>query len=229
MRCGLKSGRVSPMMRVTSMTRILIADDHEVVRQGVRGLLEVRTDWNVCGEAATGREAVIKAAALQPDVVILDVAMPEMNGLEAARQIRRTVPTAKILVLTVHEIDQLEQEFIDAGVHGFLHKADTGHMLVEAVQTVLRGGTFFKPRLSDIADGSSPAPASIPPIKRLTRREREVLQLLAEGKSNKEIGTILHMSTKTAETHRARLMAKLGVHSMAELVRYAVRNKIIDA
>jgi DNA-binding NarL/FixJ family response regulator len=211
------------------MTRILIADDHEVVRQGVRGLLEVRGDWTVCGEAATGREAVMKATELRPDVVVLDVAMPEMNGLEAARQIRRAVPSAKILVLTVHEIDQLAQEFIDAGVHGYLVKADTGRMLVEAVQTVLRGGKFFTPRLTEAADGSSPAPASTPPVKRLTRREREVLQLLAEGKSNKEIGTILHMSTKTAETHRARLMAKLGVHSIAELVRYAVRNKIIDA
>ena len=211
------------------MIRILIADDHAVVRQGVRSLLEVRGDWNVCGEAATGREAVIKAAELQPDVVILDVAMPEMNGLEAARQIRRTVPAAKILVLTVHEIDELVQEFVDAGVHGYLLKADTGRVLVEAVQTVVRGGKFFTPQFTEAADGSSPAPGSTPPIKRLTRREREVLQLLAEGKSNKEIGTILHMSTKTAETHRARLMAKLDVHSMAELVRYAVRNKIIDA
>jgi DNA-binding NarL/FixJ family response regulator len=211
------------------MTRILIADDHAVVRQGVRSLLQVRGDWNVCGEAATGREAVMKAAELQPDVVILDVAMPEMNGLEAARQIRHRVPTAKILVLTVHEIDELAQEFIDAGVHGYLLKADTGRMLVDAVQAVVRGEKLFKPHLTETLDGSSPAPGATPPIKRLTRREREVLQLLAEGKSNKEIGTVLHMSTKTAETHRARLMAKLGVHSVAELVRYAVRNKIIDA
>ena len=211
------------------MTRILIADDHAVVRQGVRSLLQVRGDWNVCGEAATGREAVMKAAELQPDVVILDVAMPEMNGLEAARQIRHRVPTAKILVLTVHEIDELAQEFIYAGVHGYLLQADTGRMPVDAVQADVRGEKLFKPHLTETLDGSSPAPGATPPIKRLTRREREVLQLLAEGKSNKEIGTVLHMSTKTAETHRARLMAKLGVHSVAELVRYAVRNKIIDA
>jgi DNA-binding NarL/FixJ family response regulator len=211
------------------MVQILIADDHEVVRQGVRALLEAHGGWTVCCEAVTGREAVTKATQLRPDVVILDVAMPEMNGLEAARQIRRAVPTAKILVLTVHEIDQLAQEFIDAGVHGYLLKADTGRMLVDAVKTVLKGEKFFTPRLAESADGATPARGSTPPVKRLTRREREVLQLLAEGRSNKEIGTALHISTKTAETHRARLMAKLGVHSVAELVRYAIRNQIIDA
>jgi DNA-binding NarL/FixJ family response regulator len=211
------------------MVQILIADDHEVVRQGVRALLEAHGEWTVGGEAVTGREAVTMATQLRPDVVILDVAMPEMNGLEAARQIRRALPTAKILVLTVHEIDQLAQEFIDAGVHGYLLKADTGRMLVDAVKTVLRGEKFFTPRLAESADGSIPTRGATPPIKRLTRREREVLQLLAEGKSNKEIGTALRISTKTAETHRARLMSKLGVHSVAELVRYAIRNQIIDA
>jgi DNA-binding NarL/FixJ family response regulator len=211
------------------MIQILVADDHEVVRQGIRSLLEAHPDWNVCCEAVTGREAVAKATEDRPDVVILDVSMPEMNGLEAARQIRRAVPTAKILVLTVHEIDQLVQDFIDVGVHGFLLKADTGRMLVDAVKAVLRGERFFTPRLGETADVRTPAPDSTPPIKTLTRREREVLQLLAEGKSNKEIGAALRISVKTAETHRARLMAKLGVHSMAELVRYAIRNQIIDA
>jgi len=211
------------------MIQILVADDHEVVRQGIRSLLEAHPDWNVCCEAVTGREAVAKATEDRPDVVILDVSMPEMNGLEAARQIRRAVPTAKILVLTVHEIDQLVQDFIDAGVHGFLLKADTGRMLVDAVKAVLRGERFFTPRLGETADGRTPARDSTPPTKMLTRREREVLQLLAEGKSNKEIAVALRISVKTAETHRARLMAKLGVHSMAELVRYAIRNQIIDA
>jgi DNA-binding NarL/FixJ family response regulator len=210
------------------MIQILVADDHEVVRQGVRSLLEAHPDWSVCCEAVTGREAVAKAIEGRPDVVILDVTMPEMNGLEAARQIRRAVPTTKILVLTVHEIDQLIQEFIDEGVHGYLLKADTGRMLVDAVKAVLRGEKFFTPRLGEAAD-STLARDSIPRIETLTRREREVLQLLAEGKSNKEIGVALRISVKTAETHRARLMAKLGVHSMAELVRYAIRNQIIDA
>jgi len=212
----------------SSMIQILVADDHEVVRQGVRSLLEAHPDWSVCGEAVTGREAVAKAIEGRPDVVILDVTMPEMNGLEAARQIRRAVPTTKILVLTVHEIDQLVQEFIDAGVHGYLLKADTGRILVDAVKAVLRGERFFAPRLGEAAD-STLARDSTPRIETLTRREREVLQLLAEGKSNKEIGAALRISVKTAETHRARLMAKLGIHSMAELVRYAIRNQIIDA
>jgi DNA-binding NarL/FixJ family response regulator len=211
------------------MIQILVADDHEVVRQGVRSLLEAHPGWRVCGEAATGREAVAKAIQDRPDVVILDVAMPEMNGLEAARQIRRAVPTTKILVLTVYEVDQLVQEFIDAGVHGYLLKADTGRMLVDAVKAVLRGETSFTPRLGEAADGSTLGRDSPPRIKALTRREGEVLQLLAEGKSNKEIGAALRISVKTAETHRARLMAKLGVHSVAELVRYAIRNQIIDA
>jgi DNA-binding NarL/FixJ family response regulator len=211
------------------MIQILVADDHEVVRQGVRSLLEAHRDWRVCGEAVTGREAVAKAIQDRPDVVILDVAMPEMNGLEAARQIRRAVPTAKILVLTVYEMDQLVHEFIEAGVHGYLLKGDTGRMLVDAVKALLKGEKFFTPRLGEAADGSTLARDSTPRIKALTRREREVLQLLAEGKSNKEIGAALGVSVKTAETHRARLMAKLGVHSIAELVRYAVRNQIIDA
>jgi DNA-binding NarL/FixJ family response regulator len=209
--------------------RILIADDHDVVREGIRALLEEHEGWTICCEAVTGREAVLKATLARPDLVILDVAMPEMNGLEAARQIRRAVPTAKILVLTVHEMEQLAQEFVEAGAKGYLLKADTGRMLVDAVNTLLHGGTYFSGRLHGIADdvdaGARPAFAS----PRLTRREREVLQLLAEGKSNKEIGIALRISTKTAETHRARLMAKLHVHSIAELIRYAIRNQIVEA
>ena len=209
------------------MTQILIADDHEVVRQGVRVLLEANPEWTVCCEAATGREAVAKAREFQPDVVVLDISMPELNGLEAARQIRRAVPTAKILVLTVHQIDQLAQELVDAGVRGYVLKADAGRRLVDAVKMILKGETCFAPSWLDTTEDSTSARGSTP-LKRLTRREREVLQLLAEGRSNKEIGIALRITTKTAETHRARLMAKLGVHSVAELVRYAIRNKIVE-
>ena len=177
----------------------------------------------------TGREAVEKATELRPDVIILDVSMPEMNGLEAARQIHRTVPAAKILALTVHDIDQLVQEFVDAGASGYVLKADTGSTLVDAVNTLLHGGTYFTNSLQRANSEWSSAPDSLPSKPHLTRREREVLQLLAEGKSNKEIGTALSISTKTAETHRARLMAKLHVHSIAELVRYAIRNQIVEA
>lgn len=211
------------------MIRILVADDHHVVRGGIRALLEAHEGWTVCDEAVTGREAVEKTIELRPDVVILDASMPEMNGLEAARQIHRAVPSAKILALTVHDIDQLVQEFIAAGSSGYVLKADTGHTLVDAVDTLLRGGTYFTPRVQRAEQDLSRAAELVPSIAHLTRREREVLQLLAEGKSNKEIGTALGISTKTAETHRAKLMAKLHVHSIAELVRYAIRNQIVEA
>src|ERR1051325_1397992 len=139
------------------MVRILIADDHDVVREGIRTILEEQPGWVVCSEATTGREAVLKALLSPPDVVILDVGMPEMNGLEAARQIHRAVPTAKILALTVHEVEQLAQEFVEAGASGYLLKADTGRMLVDAVNTLLHGGRYFSGRLQRLADDDATA------------------------------------------------------------------------
>jgi DNA-binding NarL/FixJ family response regulator len=199
--------------------RILIADDHEIVRQGVRTVLERQVGWNVCGEASTGREAVAKAIDLRPDVVILDISMPELNGLEATRQIRRGVP-AKILILTVHESEQVVTEVLAAGAHGYVLKTDAGRTLVAAIRALLERRQFF-------TEGVRAVPA-VRGGGRLTPREREVLQLLAEGKSNKEVGAMLGMATKTAETHRAHILAKLDLHSMSDLVRYAVRNRIID-
>ena len=206
--------------------RILIADDHEVVRQGVRAVLEGQIGWVVCGEASTGREAVAKAVDLQPDVVVLDVSMPELNGLEATRQIRRTVP-AKVLILTVHESDQVVTEVLDAGAHGYVLKSDAGRTLVEAIRALLRRQEFFTERVRP----AEPRRGEVPlagKSDRLTPRQREILQLLTEGKSNKEIGATLGMTTKTAETHRTQIMAKLNLHSMSELVRYAIRNRIIE-
>ena len=210
--------------------RILIADDHEVVRQGLRTVLEGQAGWVVCGEASTGREAVSKALDLRPDIVVLDISMPELNGLEATRQIRRVVP-AKILILTVHESDQVVAEVLDAGAHGYVLKTDAGRTLVEAIRTLLGGREFFTDRVHVVVDrrtGDRRAAAARPASGRLTPREREVLQLLTEGKSNKEIGVGLGMTTKTAETHRAHILAKLNLHSMSELVRYAIRNRIIE-
>ena len=209
--------------------RILIADDHEVVRQGVRAVLEGQAGWVVCGEASSGREAVAKAVALQPDIVVLDVSMPELNGFEATRQIRRTVP-AKVLILTVHESDQVVTEALDAGAHGYVLKTDAGRTLVEAIRALLGQREFFTERVHVAADrrtGGRRA-AVKPGAGRLTPRQREVVQLLTEGKSNKEISVILGMTTKTAETHRAQILAKLRLHSMSELVRYAIRNRIIE-
>lgn len=213
------------------MIQILIADDHDVVRQGIHALVDEHEGWNVCAEASTGREAVAKARELRPDLVILDVGMPEMNGLEAARQIHASVPKTKLLILTVHEIEHLAEDFVEAGARGYILKSDAGSLLVKAVDTLMKGGVFFSTRMQAVLLGSAQRAAHLGGSAdvRLTRREREVLQLVAEGKSNKEIGTALQITTKTAETHRARMMAKLSLHSVADLVRYAIRNQIIEA
>jgi DNA-binding NarL/FixJ family response regulator len=210
--------------------RILIADDHEVVRQGVRAVLEGQAGWVVCGEAITGREAVAKAVDLQPDIVVLDISMPELNGLEATRQIRSLVP-AKILILSVHESEQVVTEVLAAGAHGYVMKADAGRKLVEAVRALLDDQEFLTKRVHELASRAARPSGAAAPSRgsgRLTPREREVLQLLTEGKSNKEIGLTLGMAAKTAETHRTHIMAKLDLHSMSELVRYAIRNRIIE-
>jgi DNA-binding NarL/FixJ family response regulator len=215
---------------VSAATKIVIADDHEVVRQGVRSILEAHAGWAVCGEATTGREAVLAAAQLRPDVVILDVAMPEMNGLEAARQIRQHLPKAKILMLTMYDTEQLTAEFAEAGADAYVLKTDAGRALVDVLEALLGGRSPDIGRIHDvvIAAGARHARGSRPGGTPLTPREREVLQLLAEGYSNKEVGTILKISTKTAETHRARIMAKLDLHSVGALVRHAIRNRIIE-
>jgi len=213
--------------------RILIADDHEVVRQGVQVLLQGQAGWVVCGAASTGREAVAKAIDLRPDVVVLDVSMPELNGLEATRQIRRVLPAVKILILTMHDSDQLATELLDAGAQGYVLKSEAGRTLVEAIRAALGDGAFFTNRVHAMGDDYQAWPRRAAGSRRgsgpLTPREREVLQLLTEAKSNKEIGALLGMTTKTAETHRAHIMAKLNLHSVSELVRYAIRNRIIEA
>jgi DNA-binding NarL/FixJ family response regulator len=207
--------------------RILIADDHEVVRKGVRSVLEAQPGWKVVGEARTGREAVVMAIETRPDVIVLDISMPELNGLEATRQIRSVVP-ARILVLTVHGSEQVLSEVLAAGADGYVLKAEAGRTLVEAIRAVLGHRDFFTERAqSGEIRGERPGRAGSQKSGPLTAREREVLQLLAEGKSNKEVGTTLGISTKTAETHRAHIMAKLHAHSMSDLVRYAIRNRII--
>lgn len=208
--------------------RILIADDHEVVRRGVRAVLEAEAGWVVCGEASSGREAVTRTVELRPDVVVLDVSMPELNGLEATRQIRRLVPT-KILILTVHASDQVVTEVLEAGADGYVLKTDAGRKLVEAIHALLQQQTFFTERMRTMATRQPlGGQATRGSGRRLTARQREVLQLLTEGKSNKEIGAMLGMTARTAETHRTQIMAKLELHSVSELVRYAIRNRIIE-
>ena len=211
--------------------RLLIADDHALVREGLRRVLEARRDWEVCAEAENGRDAVAKAHTFKPDVVIVDFAMPELNGLEATRQIRATLPHTEVLVLTMHESDALVREVLAAGARGFILKSDAGHALIQAIETLLRHQTYFTPKVSELVLQGylKPAPALGEAAGPLTARERQVVQLVAEGKSSKEAADALGVSAKTVESHRANILRKLGLRSAAELVRYAVRNKIVEA
>jgi DNA-binding NarL/FixJ family response regulator len=212
--------------------RILIADDHEVVRRGLCNLLQAREDWEVCGEATDGREAVEKASQLKPDIVILDIGMPNLNGLAATRQLART--NCKIIVLTITDSDQVIREALDAGARGFVLKSDAARDLVSAVEALQRNRMFFTPRVNDLVlsgylnKGRLASDDAIPRLPTLTVREREVIQLLAEGKSSKEVASLLNLSTKTAETHRSNIMRKLELHSIRDLVVYAVQNNIIQ-
>jgi DNA-binding NarL/FixJ family response regulator len=216
--------------RAVKTARILIADDHELVRQGMRAIFQSEPHWVVCGEATTGRQALAMTLELKPDLVVLDVALPEMNGIEVTRQIRRALPAA-VLIVTMHDSDQIVQEAMEAGANGFVLKAEAGRALADAVHAILSHGEFISERVGRVA-GRSVSDGEIRPGRSkpllLTSREREVLQLLAEGQANKEVANALGITTKTAETHRARIMSKLEVHSMSELVRYAIRNHIID-
>jgi DNA-binding NarL/FixJ family response regulator len=214
-----------------SVLRILIADDHEVARKGIRSLLESHAEWEVCGEARDGREAVEYASQLQPDVFLLDIGMPNLNGLDAARQILAIIPDARILILTVHDSEQVVREVLAAGARGFLLKSDAGRDLVAAVEALQRRRTFFTSSVAQmLLDGYlrpyDDAYTSGRPV--LTPREREVIQLVAEGKTTKEVATVLSLSVKTAETHRTNLMRKLDLHSVAALTLYAVRNGIVQ-
>jgi DNA-binding NarL/FixJ family response regulator len=213
-----------------SRTRILIADDHEIVRRGLRAILETREDFEIVGEAANGREAVQLAAELSPDVVVMDISMPELNGLEAVRQIVKGPAETEVLVLTMHESEELIHEVLEAGARGYVLKSDTARQLLPAVDALSRHRPFFTSKASEVVlkgylEGTRPKGE---PRRSLTAREREIVQLLAEGKSNKEVAATLHISIKTAETHRTNIMRKLDLHSVSELVRYAVRNHIIE-
>ena len=214
--------------------RLLVADDHEIVRKGLRSLLEAQPGWQVTAEASDGREAVEKAKAIKPDVTVLDISMPSLNGLEAARQMIKNDARAKILILTMHESDPLIREVLDAGARGYVLKSDASRDLVTAVNAVRSNKTFFTAKVAQIVlegylDKKPKKQERDLAHSRLTPRQREIVQLLAEGKSSKEVAVALGLSVKTAETHRANIMKRLDCHSVSELVRYAVRNNIIEA
>jgi DNA-binding NarL/FixJ family response regulator len=215
--------------------RILVADDHDLMRRGLKALVESHSGWEICAEAHTGWEAVAKAEELKPDIAILDITMPELNGLEAARRIRKGSPRTEILVLSVHYSDKLIRDILETGVRGYIVKSDSDRDLVVALEALANHKPFFTPRatelmLHNITAGNGNRFDEIETVRdRLTPREREIVQLLSEGKSSKEVASALSISVKTAETHRANIMRKLGIHSVSELVRYAVRNQIVEA
>lgn len=214
--------------------RILIADDHEVVRDGARILIEREPGWQVCGVAGTGRDAVEQAEKLIPDIVILDMSMPELNGLDAARQIKRLLSQTEVLIFTAHETDELIREVFEAGVKSYILKSQAGSHLVEAIRSLCQHKPFFTKQVSDVLfskflnRAERTKPVAEHTHERLTAREREIVQLLSEGMSNKEVADALGISIRTAETHRAAILRKLRISSLAGLVRYAVRNKIIE-
>jgi DNA-binding NarL/FixJ family response regulator len=214
--------------------RILLADDHEIVRRGLCALLQKREGWEVCGEASNGREALELALRLKPDVVILDVGMPSLNGLATARQMLQHDPNFKIIILTITDSDQVIREALDAGARGFVLKSDAARDLVSAVEALESKRMFFTPRVNELVlagflEKGHPISANEPPrLPTLTPREREITQLLAEGKSSKEVASLLNLSTKTVETHRSNIMRKLSVHSIRDLVVYAIKNNFIQ-
>ena len=214
--------------------RILLADDHEIVRRGLCALLQKHEGWEICGEASDGREAIEMAKQLKPDVIILDIGMPYLNGLDATRQLLQHDPHFKIIVLTITDADQVIREALDAGARGFVLKSDAARDLVSAVEALQSKRMFFTPRVNDLVlrgfldKGHALSRNEPPNLPILTTREREVTQLLAEGKSSKEVASLLNLSTKTVETHRSNIMRKLGLHSIRDLVVYAIKNNIIQ-
>ena len=215
-------------------TRVLLAEDHTIVRKGLRSLLDKETGIKVVGEAEDGREAIVKAEELHPDVVVMDIAMPGLNGLEATRQIKKRFPDMKILILTMHTNEEYVLQTLNAGASGYLVKKAAPAELISAINAVHKGDSFLSPSISrtvideyirrskEISEGEEG-------FEQLTVREREVLQLIAEGRKTREIAELLYISIKTVETHRAHIMNKLDIHSTAELTRYAIRKGIISS
>ena len=214
------------------MIRILLADDHDLMREGIRSMLESHANFEVCAEAKDGIEATEKAVEYRPDVVILDVTMPKMNGLEASRRITKQLPETQVLIFTIHDSEDMVRETLDAGAHGYVLKSEAPTHLAAAVEAVAQRDLYFSSGISNfvidslINSGSGSTEGSIQEIP-LTAREIEVLRLLARGNSNKEIATTLFISVRTVETHRRTIHKKLKLNSVAELVRYAIRLRLI--
>jgi DNA-binding NarL/FixJ family response regulator len=214
-------------------TRVLVADDHEVVRKGVLQILATQPDFEVVSEVDTGRAAVAEAQRLKPDVMVMDIMMPELNGLEATRQITKALPNASVLILSMHQSEELIREVLASGARGYVLKSDAARDLVAGVTALAQNRPFFTSSVSEIVlDGflrtGQARRTSNDEGGRLSAREREIVQLLAEGNTNKEVASRLNISVKTVETHRSHIMQKLSLNSVSDLVRYAIRNKMVD-
>src|SRR5688500_6248208 len=208
--------------------RILVVDDHPVVRRGVRSLLESHDGWEVCGEATTGRDAVEQSRRLRPDVVVMDLSLPELNGLDATRQILKDAPDIEVLVLTMHHSEELARSVLQAGARGDVLKSDADEDLIEAVDSLQHHTAFLTATVPEVVldDYRRRGDAAQDDLALVTAREREIIQLIAEGKSNKQAAATLSISVKTIESHRANIMRKLHLRSVSDLVRYAIRNNI---
>jgi DNA-binding NarL/FixJ family response regulator len=221
------------MTTSAAAVRILIVDDHPVVLEGARAMIERHPGYKVCGVATNGREAVAQANALKPDIVILDMTIPQLNGLDAAIQIKRHGPNVEILMFTAHETDHLIRAAFQAGIKSFIFKTEAHQFLVEAIESLARHKPYFTAKVSDIlfsniVNRAEGRPDQTEPGHRLSARQREIVQLISEGRSNKEVAHALGISTRTAETHRASILRKLNLDSVAALVRYAIRNHLIE-
>ena len=212
-------------------TRILLVDDHQVVRRGVAALIaDARREWEVCGEASTGREAVAAAADLKPDIVVMDISMPDMTGLDATRAILKANPRVEILMLSVHDSEQMVHDVVAAGARGYILKRDAGNELIVALEAMQQHKLYLTSKVSEVIlhgylqQGAGKGT----PFRLLSSREREIIKLVAEGKANKEIAHLLSISIKTVESHRANVMEKLDLHSVTDLVRYAIRNNLVE-
>ena len=211
--------------------RIIIADDHGLVRQGVKAVIESQRSWKLCGEADNGRAAVELARKHKPEIAVLDITMPELNGLDVTRQIKIDSPKTKVLILTMHDSEALADEVLLAGARGYLLKSDAAELLPKAIETLAAGKNFLTPKMAGNGarkPATSDSSAEIVPRFRLTPRERQIVQLLAEGKTNKEVAHALEISLDTVETHRKNILNKLRLRSTADLVRYAIRNQLIQ-
>jgi DNA-binding NarL/FixJ family response regulator len=213
--------------------RIVVADDHPLMRRGICDLLESEPGWKVVAEASNGREAVEAMTGSKPDVLVIDLAMPELNGLTATREILRALPKTEVVLLTMHNTEQVIREVLESGARGFVLKSDAGQNLVAAVKAVAGGKPFFTPNVADVvlkgylrSNSKNGSRANLPV---LTTRELQVMQLLAEGKANKAVASAMQISVKTVEAHRSNINRKLSIKTTSELVRYAVRNGIVDA